>query len=348
MRRISPAARIDTLKSEQRLRRPGRAGRMIYIGLLVVFFVYVFDLVFGSLFYLSANGMLMRDSSLLAPDYTGTVEEIVQAEGDSVEAGTLLLRLASLDVTAQIAAGTIDLGRLQSELMDLKERRDTVQTLIPEAEARRAMLQGALDDIARLRDEGLASIMREGDAVNDFYVADRDLALLRQELVQLDREIPEAEAFVAEAGAALDDLRAMYDGGRIVAPLDGTIGELAVNVGEVVDRGSTVLRVFHGTPYVIAFVPPGRLFDVSPGQNVMVRAGFLHVDGHIETVYPIAPALPPEFSLAFDSTQRQQLIKIALDAPPPDAMPLFTTVRVTSRWNPVTQAFALMERIAGH
>ncbi len=347
MRRISPKARVDTLKSEQRLRRPGKTGRIIYIGLLVAFFIYVFDLVFGSLFYLSANGMLMRDSSLLAPDYTGTVEEVVRAEGDLVEAGTLLLRLASLDVTAQIATATIDLGRLKSELMDLVERRETVRSLIPEAETRKAMLQGALEDIGRLREEGLASIMREGDAVNDFYAADRDLALLNQELVQLDREIPAAEAFVAEAGAALDNLREMYDDGRIVAPLDGTIGELDVNVGEVVDRGAPVLRVFHGTPYVVAFVPPGRLFGLEHGQKVIVRAGFLQVAGHIETVYPIAPALPPEFSLAFDSTQRQQLIRVALDEPPPGAMPLFTTVRVTSQINPVTQVLALIGRLAG-
>lgn len=192
--------------------------------------------------------------------------------------------------------------------MDLKERRDTVRTLVPEAE--------------------------------------RDLALLRQELGQVDREIPEAEALVAKAGAWLDDLRAMFDGGRILAPRDGTIRELAVNLGEVVDRGSTVLRVFHGAPFVIAFVPPGRLFDVVPGQKVMVRAGFLHVDGHIESVYPIAPALPPEFSLAFNSTQRQQRIKIALDAPPPDAMPLFTTVRVTAGWNPVTQVLLFVAWLA--
>jgi multidrug resistance efflux pump len=347
MRRISPKARIDTLRSEQRLRRPGRTGRLIYIGLLVVFFVYIFDLVFGSLFYLSANGMLMRDSSMLAPDYTGRVLEVVETEGTSVEAGSLLLRLVSLDVTGQIASGTIELGRLQSELMDRTERRETVLHLIPEAEARRTMLLQALEDVGRLRIEGLASVVREGDAVNDFFVADRDLALLRQELAQLEREVPQALSFVAAAGTALEDLRRSYDDGRIVAPLGGTIGELNVNVGEVVDRGAPILRVFHGSPYVMAFVPPGRLFDMEPGQRVTVRVGFLHVGGQIDTVYPIAPALPPEFSLAFDSTQRQQLIKIALDAAPPVAMPLFTTVRVTAPWNPVTLGLALLGWVAG-
>jgi multidrug resistance efflux pump len=347
MRRITPKGRIDTLTSEPRLRRPGRSGRITYLVRLMSFFVYVFDLVFGSLFYLSANGMLMRESSILSPDYTGTVAEISTREGAEVAEGAQLLRLDSLDVTAQIATSTIALGRLQSDLMERIERRETVIALIPEAESRRAMLLQAMEDVARLRSEGLAAATRESDAVNEYYAADRDLAVLLQEEVQLDREIPQVGAFVTEANDALAELQDAYDEGRIIAPIGGTIGELSVDLGEVVERGAPLLRVFHGAPYVLAYVPPGRLFSLQAGQRVAVRAGFVQLGGQIETVYPIAPALPPEFSLAFDSTQRQQLIKIVLDGQPPQSMPLFSTVRVTGPWNPVSRAMALINRLVG-
>jgi hypothetical protein len=94
-------------------------------------------------------------------------------------------------------------------------------------------------------------------------------------------------------------------------------------------------------------VPPGRLYDLQAGQRVAVRAGFIQLGGQIERVYPIAPALPPEFSLAFDSTQRHQLIKITLDGQPPESMPLFSTVRVTGPWNPVSRAMDLINRVIG-
>jgi HlyD family secretion protein len=210
---------------------------------LVAFFVYVFDLVFGSLFYLSANGMLMRESSILSPDYTGTVAEIATQEGDEVTEGAQLLRLDSLDVTSQIATSTIALGRLQSDLMERIERRETVIALIPQAESRRAMLLQAMEDVARLRSEGLAAAPRESDAVNEYYAADRDLAVLLQERVQLDREIPQVGAFVTEANDALTELQDGYDEGRIIAPISGTIGELSVDLGEVVERGAPLLRV---------------------------------------------------------------------------------------------------------
>ncbi len=78
-----------------------------------------------------------------------------------------------------------------------------------------------------------------------------------------------------------------------------------------------------------------------------LTAGFVQLGGQIETVYPVAPALPPEFSMAFGSTQRQQLIMIALHCQLPQSMPLFSIVRVTGPWFPVNEAMSLINRMFG-
>ena len=344
MRRISSTTRIDILKSESRLSRPGRAGRITYLSLLAALLLYVFDLVFGPLFYLSANGMLMRDARILAPAYSGTVAEISTSEGAEVTQGTSLLRLDSIEIRARIAEAAIELGRLQAELMERIERRSTVRHLIPEAEMHRLVQQRAMDAMYELRAQGLVMDTSEGSVASNLYHADRELVQLQQEIFRLDREIPQFEAFVASATQSFDALIASYSEGLIVAPLDGIIGELSVTLGEIVHYGDPMLRVFHGAPYVLAFIPTGRIFDVRPGQRVTVRSGFRSVEGQIEVVYPIAPALPPEFSLGFAATERQQLVRIALNGPVPSSIPLFSVVRVTNVWNPLSMAIGLIDR----
>lgn len=335
MKRISRGVRVDTLKSEQRRNRSGKIGKYIYIVLLCSFLLLLFDLFFGALFYLSSDGMILRKTVVLSAGYTGVVQDVGVVEGDVAQAGEVIVQISSLDLEAKITANSIDLQMLRSEFAKSELRRDTVRALIPLAEERVENLSELVSNTQKLRSDGLALVQRENDYQDDLYAAKRELTSLKQELEQLNSQIPLQRQRAEGAADMQNRMVNNYANGEIVAPRSGTVGELSTNIGQVMMLGDQLLKIFHGEQFVLAYAPPGRLFDLSSGDQVLLRSGFRVVEGEVIKFFPIAPKVPAEFSLAFDTTDRKQLFRIALRDELPVSMPLFSKVKVTRPWAPL-------------
>ena len=235
-----------------------------------------------------AVGTLERKRLELIAEASEPIAEIAVREGDSVAAGTLLLRLDGARFTALVsqAAGARD--RAAARLAEL--RRGPRSEQVAEARARLAGAEGSLatakSELARTRhlvETGVASPSRQDHdrALFDEAQAARDAA--RAELAALEtgttaEELAQAEAALAEAESALADVRMRAARLEVRAPLAGRVDALPYELGERPPPGATVVVMLaEGAPYARVYVPEALRVHVVPGVAARV-----HVDGIAE------------------------------------------------------------------
>lgn len=333
MRRLrTPARRIDTLRTENRPKRRGRFGRVIYLSILALFLLALFDLLAGDLVYLRGEGMISRDVAILSPEFDGVVLSAPMEPGDDVESGDPLVFLRSKEMLQDIAALTSNLAAAEAQLSEMRIRKLRLDSLIPLARESVSAAVDRRDQLGQLRDTGLVTVKDKASAVEDAFTAHAKLEGLREEARIVDADVAALQRSVARARGALGAVEDLYAQGIMIAPVDGIIGTITVSPGEGVVEGQGILEIFHGPSYVLAYVPLGALYDVEPQDEVVLRYGFKTVRGRIEARLPLAYRLPQEFQRVFQTIERQQLVRIALideEAPPP----LFTEVEVTWPWS---------------
>lgn len=334
MRYIRKPQRVDILRSEPRVRKRGRLGKYVYIALLLGLAAWMIDLTAGKLLYLKAEGMVTRDSAEIASEYTARIVALDAMEGDAVPRGKIIARVTSQQMADSIARMTTELVRHQVALSEMKLRRGRIDAMLPDARRRATVSEEEWAKVERLKEAGMITLMQRARVVHDAYDSVSDLRQLELESKVIASQVPELERSVERAQTSLDDLRRSYGGGLLAAPVEGTASEVRVQLGSVVRPGEPFMRIYHGESYVLAYVPTGTLYDVEPGDTVQIRTGFQVLTGKVETLLPVASQLPQEFQKAFQTAQREQLVRIRLD-PDQNVPPLFTTVEVAWDLSPV-------------
>ena len=200
--------------------------------------------------------------------------------------------------------------------------------MTPRARARRDELAAERTRIRGLEGEGLVTSDRARQISDALHEAEERLARLRAETRGLARQADALGRQRARAREALGRLRTQYSDGAHRAPADGTVGDVVPAPGEVLNPGETILTLHRGAPHVLAYLPPGYLFDIRVGDAVTIRAGRVARAGRIEAILPMSSAIPDEFRTAFRHRETRQLARIAM-ADGPD-IPTRAAVRITA------------------
>jgi multidrug resistance efflux pump len=133
----------------------------------------------------------------------------------------------------------------------------------------------------------------------------------------------------AEARQALENLRVMYNDGRIRAPSDGIVGPEVAVQGGVIKHGDHLMHVYVGRKYAIVYLETGTLYATAVGDRVAVADGFSESGGTVTEILPLSMPLPSEFQKAFRAPTRGQIAKIALDDE--TVFPLSSKIVITGR-----------------
>ena len=83
----------------------------------------------------------------------------------------------------------------------------------------------------------------------------------------------------AEAQTALNDLRRLYDNGKLTVPIDGIVSRVIADQGAVVRAGDPLIEVYGDKHFVLAYIPTGALYSVQPGEQVLIDTGWRTSDG---------------------------------------------------------------------
>ena len=238
------------------------------------------------------------------------------AEGDRVEAGTVVLELDARRQDARIAEAKSDLTMSEARLAELangatvetidaaranlarthaaQENAETEYTRVAELRKRELVAQSAVDQALAARNQRRAETSQ----------ADAQL----RELTRGTRpeQIDQATAAVAAAHAALDTLKLTRERLTVRAPRAGRIDALPFRAGDQPPVGAELVSMLVGdAPYARVFVPAPRRTEVDVGTRFQIT-----VEG-IATPFTAKlrsirsePSFTPYYALAGDDASR--------------------------------------------
>lgn len=329
VRTLRKRPRMDTLVNEKR-RVTNGAGRMVYLALLAVFAVTVLNYLLGDFVFLRADGLVVRDRTAVAATYLARVEDVAVTEGQKIDKGDILLRLESADLLERLADLSARRAQLAARGVDFKIRSATVAQLLPLARKREKHAARTVSRFEKIVRSGLATSAGYSDALRASYQAQQDHVRLTTQDRALREELIALERARGDADLALENLKAHYGDGVVRATVSGSVGASVPSVGSVYRPGDSILSIYSGEAYVLAYLPRRYLFPIQVGLEVVVSDGRNQATGVVSEILPVTDALPREFQNTFKPRDRNQLAKIRFQSPP--GFPLHDKVMIERRY----------------
>jgi len=185
-------------------------------------------------------------------------------------------------------------------------------------------------------DTAHGSLLQARAAVQEAQAA---LAVAQQDLQSIIVNRDSLNADIANAEATVELARIDLQNTRIVAPRDGTLGEVGVRLGQYVTAGTQLVSIVPKTKWVMANFKETQLYGMKVGQPVTFTVDALRhaeLTGHIEA---FAPAAGSEFSVIksdnatgnFTKITQRLSVRIAIDEDQPDAARLAPGMSVVVR-----------------
>jgi HlyD family secretion protein len=199
------------------------------------------------------SGMVRLTEIRIAPEITGRLVSIPVRVGQEVHKGDLLAVLSNPELVASLGEAKAAAASARAQRADVYSGvraeevailADSVRTaeanlLLAEQQNARAVALAARDFASRQElDESKASLAK---AQADLDLKRAQHAAASAGPIAEERALSDARVALAEATVA--DLQAKLDKTRLVAPVDGTVGILVAELGEVVPVGKPVLTI---------------------------------------------------------------------------------------------------------
>ncbi|HEY6923624.1 MAG TPA: HlyD family secretion protein [Steroidobacteraceae bacterium] len=252
------------------------------------------------------------DSVTISPRVTGYVTEVLVTENQRVHRGDALITIDDTDYQLHVGAAQAAVRSREAAIATLERQIALQQSIIEQASATLLAAQAEADRASAVyqRDREL---IKKGYATQEQIDTDKAAslatsaevakarALLRQarseSAVLLTRKVGQ-QADLAAASAVLESAR--FDGAhtRILAPIDGVVGNRDVQVGAYVRPGKPLfVLVPIEDAYIIANFKETQLGRMRVGQAVTFRLdAYPGLVGH-GRVQSFAPATGSEFAL---------------------------------------------------
>ena len=326
MRRLKTRERPDTLTNQTR-KGGGNTGRRVYLILLILFALALGNYLFGDLFILRGDGLVLRDKTIIAAPYTVRIDEVNIDEGQDVKKGDVLMTVKSPEVLERLADLTFRQAELTRLVSDTSYRFERAQKLLPLAEKREEETGKYISRLEKNARQGFTTSQQYESALLSNYDATQDRIELSTETIRLESEVEDLKTALTSAKTAIDDLIALYADGIVTAAMSGSVGTDIPDVGSVYVASEPIMAVNTGESYVLTYLPQRYLFPIETGMEVMIRGGRYNSKGVVMEILPFSDALPQEFQNTFKPRDRSQLAKIRMENP--DAFPLFEKVRIT-------------------
>jgi HlyD family secretion protein len=208
-------------------------------------------------------GMVRQTEIRIAPEITGRLASVEVRAGQQVRKGELLAVLSNPELMASLGEAeaaarsaaaeraNVYAGLRAEEVSILVRAVDTAQAnlLLAEQEQARAAALAARDIASKQKlDESDASLAK---ARADLALKSAQLSAARAGPTAEERALADARLALAEATVA--ELKAKVAKTRLVAPVDGTVGVLVAEPGEILPVGKPVLTLYVGNERWFAF-----------------------------------------------------------------------------------------------
>lgn len=290
----------------------------------------------------TTDAYVTADSTFVAPKIAGNIAQVLVDDNQPVKKGDLLATIDDRDFVVAVASARADVENAQADVQRLQASIVQQTSIIAQATAAiagdnasvtfaqsnsRRYANLSLDGSGTVQEQQQAdSQLRIALAGRDQHIAVRDAAH-HQTAVLLAQE-KQAEASVDKAQAALDAANLNLSYTKIMAPIDGLVGQRAVRVGAYVHVGSPLLAVVPlQQAYVEANFRETQIAKMRPGQAVTIKVDMfsgMTLRGHVNSVAPasgiaFSPIAPDNATGNFTKVVQRLPVKITIDADQPSA-----------------------------
>jgi membrane fusion protein (multidrug efflux system) len=272
------------------------------------------------------NAYVRADISIVGPKVEGYVLSVPVADNKAVKAGDVLVEIDAADYRAALARAQANLARAKAQAVSsIAASRGAgtrvgqqgaqiaqAQAALAAAQAEQARLAADRQRFGVLADKGLVAPSRLEQidasakaASANARAAAAQLAFQRAQTGVLSSSRASAGGDAAAAAAAVKAAEAdlataklNLDRTKIVAPIDGIVGDRVVRVGQLVRPGVQLMAIVPVSDvFVVANFKETQLARMRPGQKVRLKVDAfpdLKLEGRVES---LAPASGAQFSI---------------------------------------------------
>ncbi|WP_457584994.1 HlyD family secretion protein [Ensifer canadensis] len=288
-------------------------------------------------FHVSTDDAYVKaDSSTIAPKVSGHIVEVLVSDNQRVIAGQPLARIDDRDFRSALDQAKADVAAAEATLSAKEAALDIQQSTIAAARAT-VDVDKANETFAQQNDKRYSNLATTGygpvrtaeQAASEIGVARaavaRDSAILDAAIKQVDllnAEVAQAKAALARGLALQRQAELDLSYATILAPVDGSVGNRTLRVGQYVQAGTQLMSIVPTTAvYVIANYKETQLTNVHAGQTVDLEVDMFPGRTYHGRVDSIAPASGQEFALLppdnatgnFTKVVQRIPVKIVLD-----------------------------------
>src|ERR1700756_1394775 len=313
----------------------------LVVGILVLAFIGVvlWRIVKPSPLVTTDDARVAVHYTIVAPRVSGQVAAVHVDDNERVRAGQILVELDLRDLETAVRNAQAGLERDAPRVSDVSAsivRQPSLvrqaQSRVPAAEAGLSLAEANAARYTNLATTGAGTLQNRQQAASTLQQAQAELDGAKAALQAQQEQLPvlEADRVAAQAQvrsdqAALEQARLNLSYGRIVAPLDGVVGQRTVQVGDYVAPGTPLMSVVPlEEVYIDANYREVELGNVKPGQHTRIHIDTYDIDlnGVVDSIAPASgatfAAIPPENATGNFTKIVQRLtvkIRVAPDQP---------------------------------
>jgi membrane fusion protein (multidrug efflux system) len=331
----APTSAAAPAKPRSRLRPILMAGA----GLVAIATVgwYGYDYWTVGRFHVSTDDAYVQaDSVTIAPKVSGYLSEVLVQDNETVKAGQVLARIDDRDykvaldeAKANVLAARALIDSQQGAVETQNALIDTAKGSVAVDQANEVFAEQENERYSHLATTGYGSVQNAQNASAKIGSSrasiERDTGTLESMKKQLDvikAQTAQALAALAHEEAAEHQAELNLSYATIVAPVDGTVGNRTLRVGQYVQAGTQLMSVVPtDAAYVVANYKETQLTDVKRGQPATIEVDMFPgrvFHGHVDSLSPASgqtfSLLPPDNATGnFTKVVQRIPVKITLD-----------------------------------
>ncbi|MBC7360897.1 MAG: efflux RND transporter periplasmic adaptor subunit [Candidatus Aminicenantes bacterium] len=279
--------------------------------------------------FIQATGTIESRVARISPKVSGRVLRVLVEEGQQVKPGDVLVELDHdyLDLQLRQAEAAVAQAKAQLELLRIGARSEDVsqaEQQLKQAEINLAQARRDAERFISLFQKGSITLKQKEDAENRLAIAEAQYVQAKDNLEKLrnlvrPEEIKAAEAKLAQAEASVELLKKNIEDSTVICPIEGVVTERAVEPGELVNPGTTLVTISCLDPvYLWVYVTEKELGWIKLGQMAEVRIDSFPdktFEGKIIYISPEAEFTPKNIQTREDRVKLVFGVKIELKNP---------------------------------
>jgi multidrug resistance efflux pump len=294
------------------------------VGVLIVLYAWQLP-PFTSSVQSTNNAYVKGQVTLMSPQLAGYVAEVPVTDYLAVKKGDLLVRLDDRIYVQQLAQVEATLDQQRAALANydanLASKQASVDLAKAQLQASQAAFQKAQSDAERstsLLEKGVSAQSSADVAKAALSQAQANVAAAQASVNIADQNLslvkisrPGLEGAVRGAEAAVQLAQINVGNTRIVAPVDGRLGEVTARLGQYVSVGTQLTSVTPSHTWIIANFKETQMAGLAIGQKVDMTVDALDNAPLVGHISEISPAAGSEFAVLKADNATGNFTKIA-------------------------------------